>query len=97
MKTILTAAALSLVAASGAFAANVSPAEGLGQRQIELSSGQDIRDYGSATVVATVGAPQELPASQLAPRDRAAFGLKLGDAVNASAFPGGEPRNNTPR
>ncbi len=88
MKTVLTAVALSLVAASGALAANVSPAEGLGQRQIELSSGQDIRDYGSATAVATVGAPKELPASQLAPRDRAKGGYKAGDVVTVSSFSG---------
>ena len=97
MKSLITAAALSLIAVSGAHATNLSPAEGLGQRQIELTSGQDIRDYGNATVVATVGTPKELPASQLAPRDRANARYKAGDAVTASAFEGGASAPNTPR
>lgn len=90
MKSILTAAALALLTATGAQAANIPAADAGQVREIKLNNGQDIRDAGSSSVSATVGAPTELSISVLPPRDRVEAGYKAGSVITSSTF-GGAP------
>lgn len=93
MKSILTAAALALLTATGAQAANIPAADAGQVREIKLNNGQDIRDAGSSSVSATVGAPTELPVAVLPPRDRVEAGYKADSVVLGSTF-GGTPAVN---
>lgn len=97
MKTIFTAAALSLLAVTAVQASNAPALEGVGQRTIALTNGQDIRDYGSASASATVGAPKEAPVAVLPPRDRVEAGYKAQGVIGQSLFPSTEAKIDSRR
>lgn len=87
MKSLLTAAALSLLAVSTAHASGIAAAESNALRTVELTNAREIHDAGSSSISVTVGTPKEFSAIVLPPRDRAEAGYKASDTVTLSAFP----------
>lgn len=87
MKSLLTVAALSLLAVSAAQASGITAAEGSALRAVELTNARQIHDAGSSSISVTVGAPKEVSAAVLPPRDRAEAGYKASDTVTLSTFP----------
>jgi len=87
MKSLLTAAALSLLAVSTAQASSITAAEGATSRTVELTNARQIHDAGSSSISVTVGTPKEVSAVVLLPRDRVEAGYKAGDTVTLSVFP----------
>lgn len=87
MKSIFTAAALSLLAVSAAHASGIASAEASELRTVELTNARQIHDAGSSSITVTVGTPKELSAVVLPPRDRVEAGYKAGDSVTLSVFP----------
>lgn len=87
MKTILTAAALSLLAVTGAQAAGISAANGVELRSVELTNAREISENRSTTINVTVGAPKQVSVATLPPRDRVEAGYKADASVTVSSFP----------
>lgn len=87
MKSIIAAAALSLLAVSAAHASGIASAEASELRTVELTNARQIHDAGSSSITVTVGTPKELSAVVLPPRDRVEAGYKAGDSVTFSVFP----------
>ena len=87
MKSIIAAAALSLLAVSAAHASGIASAEGSAYRTVELTNARQIREAGSSSITLTVGTPKELSAVVLPPRDRAEAGYKADDSITLSVFP----------
>lgn len=90
MKTIFATLAVSLLAVSAAQASSLVPADGATLRNVELTDSRDIRDAGSSSITVTVGAPKEVTAVALPPRDRVEAGYKADQTVTLSVFPAGE-------
>lgn len=87
MKSLLTAAALSLLAVSAAQASGIAAAEGTALRTVELTNARQIHDAGSSSITVTVGTPKQVSATVLPPRDRVEAGYKANDTVMLSTFP----------
>ncbi|NEY91927.1 hypothetical protein [Tabrizicola oligotrophica] len=88
MKSFLTATALSLLAVTAAQASGNAAPTGVELRPVELTNARDIADNGSSSITVTIGAPKEVSATLLPPRDRVEAGYKADSTVTLSAFPG---------
>lgn len=88
MKSFVTAAALSFLAATAVQAAgNVAPG-GVELRNANVTSPKERIEINQDVKTLTIGAPKEVSISVLPPRDRAEAGYKADAALTVSSFPG---------